>query len=61
MLSLSGVADQLGVSVRTVRRLVDAGMLHGVDISCGDERANWRFTQTDVDEFLAARRTGPAS
>lgn len=46
LLKALDVADQLGVSLQTVWRLVDTGKLTAVRLTA--HRRGWRFTQADV-------------
>jgi excisionase family DNA binding protein len=54
MLDIQAVAQQLGISPTTVRRLVRDGELPAYKVG-----GRIRFKQGDIDEFLAARRIIP--
>ena len=47
MLTLEEVADNLRVSVQTVRRLIDDGELVGIKV-----RGQWRVRQKDLDDYI---------
>lgn len=47
LLTIEQVAEQLQVSVRTVRRIMDADELKGFKIG-----KRWRFTQSEVEAYL---------
>jgi excisionase family DNA binding protein len=47
MLSLEEVAYRLGVSVQTVRRLIENGELKGVRVG-----RQWRVRQEDLDDYV---------
>jgi excisionase family DNA binding protein len=46
------VAQQLGVSVTTVYRLLKSGELHGWRLG---RKSGWKVRPEDVDEFIAKR------
>ena len=52
LLKLKAVAQELAVSVKTVRKLITAGALRGVKIG-----RVWRVDQEDLAVFVARRRT----
>lgn len=48
----------LGVTVDTIRAWIGSRQLIAADVSRGrGERPRWRIDRTDLDRFLAARRT----
>lgn len=51
LLNLEQVAKQLGVSERTVLRLLDAKEIKGFKVG-----RVWRFQQSDVDEYIERQR-----
>lgn len=48
------VAGLLGVSLKTVRRMIRGGRLKAIDISFGEQakRPSWRIAEVDLKEFL---------
>lgn len=54
-LTVSQAAEELGVSIATVRRWSNAGHLQGTRTPGGQRR----FTQEQLDAFMASLRTGP--
>jgi excisionase family DNA binding protein len=52
LLSVSEVAQQLGISSKTVRKLIASGQLRA-----GKVAGKWRIEQDDLDLFWARRRT----
>jgi excisionase family DNA binding protein len=54
LLKLPEVAERLGVSEKTVRRYVKAGVLPSVFIG-----NSYRITEVDIEEFLRISRVGP--
>jgi excisionase family DNA binding protein len=56
-LSVSEAARHLGVSLSTVRRWSDAGHLRGYRTPGGQRR----FTQEQLDEFMASLQRGPST
>ena len=55
-LTIKQAAARLGVSARTLRKLVNDGELAYVDVGGGRERRSMRFTPQDIEAFLAKRR-----
>lgn len=55
LLRVSEVATMLGCSIKHVRRLINAGQIIIIRLS-DDPRAD-RVEQTEVDRFIACRRT----
>jgi excisionase family DNA binding protein len=47
LLTIEQVAEQLQVSTRTVRRLMDADQIKGFMVG-----KRWRFTQSEIDCYL---------
>ena len=47
LLTIEQVAEQLKVSTRTVRRIMDTDQLKGFKIG-----KRWRFTQSEVEAYL---------
>ena len=56
LLTFARTAARLGVSERTLRKLVDDGELAYIDVGGGRERRSMRFTPQDIEAFLAKRR-----
>ena len=56
-LTVSEAAGHLGVSLSTIRRWSDAGHLRGYRTPGGQRR----FTQEQLDEFMASLQRGPSS
>lgn len=59
LLTVSEVAERLGVSIWTVRRLVRAGELPATDVGAG-QAIVWRISESAVTRFVA-RRTEPGT
>ena len=51
LLTIEQVAKQLGVSTRTVRRIMEADEIKAFKIG-----KRWRFTQSEVDAFLVRQQ-----
>ena len=51
LLNVKQVQEQLQLSERTIFRLLQKGELKGFKLG-----REWRFTQTDIDEFIEAQR-----
>lgn len=51
LLSLTQAAQQLGVSERTVYRLMESGELHPFKMG-----KFWKFDQSDIDEYISRQR-----
>ena len=60
LLTVTQVAEILGVNVKVVYSLIEEGHLHGVNVGRGPQRPRWRFTAEQVDAFIAARSEGAA-
>lgn len=60
-LTVSAVADELGVSDDMVRSWVASGQLRAVDASARPGgKARWRIARTELDRFLLCRQAaGP--
>ena len=56
-LTVSEAARHLGVSLSTIRRWSDAGPLRGYRTPGGQRR----FTQEQLDDFMASLQRGPTS
>ena len=56
LLTFARAAARLGVSERTLRKLVDDGEVAYVDVGGGKKRRSMRFTPQDIEAFLAKRR-----
>lgn len=56
LLTLSAVAEELGVSEETARQLTVKGLLPCVAVGTGTERCLRRVRRADLDEFKRARR-----
>jgi excisionase family DNA binding protein len=56
-LSITEVAELLGVSGEHVRCLIDSGRLEAVDVSLhpGRKRATWRVSAEAIEKFVAQR------
>jgi excisionase family DNA binding protein len=54
-LTTEEVLEYLQVNLRTVYRLIKAGKIPAVRVG-----RQWRFRKGDIDQWLAAQRTGPA-
>ena len=52
------VAAELGISVKTVLRMIAAHVLPAVDFGRG-QVPRWRVARADLAAFLASRRSGP--
>ena len=50
--------DYLGVSSRTIRRLVDAGELRAINVGTSAKVTIPRIRQSELDRFVAAREAG---
>lgn len=59
LLSVDDVADRLGVTEQTVRKLIRSGDLVAINIGTGAKRGVWRLHPEDVEAFLVARLTTP--
>jgi excisionase family DNA binding protein len=61
--SIRQIAQQCGVSVRTVRAWIRAGELKAVNMSRtpGSRKPRWRVTQAALDAFLALRTSRPSA
>lgn len=60
-MDVNGAADILGVSVKTIRRLVDEGSLRHIPIPTGrgtGAKRLIRFRESDLDAFLDAAARG---
>jgi excisionase family DNA binding protein len=58
LLTTSQIADELSVTTEQVRRLVQDGELHGINVGRrGAKRQSMRFSSQDVADFKARRRT----
>jgi len=55
-LTTKEVLEYLHVNLRTVYRLIRAGMIPAVRVG-----RQWRFRKVDVDRWLAGQRTGPVA
>ena len=56
LLTIPETADKLGVSVRTVHKLIRVGDLRTVDIAVsGDKRSRARVREDDLEAFIEAR------
>ena len=53
LLTIEQVAEQLQISTRTVRRLMDRDEIKGFMIG-----KRWRFTQSEVDAFVKRQQNG---
>ena len=51
LLSMKQVTQQLGVSERTVYRLMEEGRLHPFKMG-----KSWKFEQSDIDAYIQALR-----
>lgn len=51
MLNIRQVQDQLGISERTVFRLITSGELKGFQVA-----RKWRFYQSDIDNYIDNQR-----
>ena len=51
LLTIEQVAEQLTISTRTVRRLMDTGDLKAFRIG-----KRWRFTQSEIDFYIQRQR-----
>jgi excisionase family DNA binding protein len=59
-LTAAQVAENTGLSVRTVWEHAEAGRLSGVKTTPGQKRSQWRFKPVDVDRWLEAGRVTAA-
>jgi len=55
-LTVEEIAEELRVTVESVRRWLRGGELRGVFIS---RRAGYRIRRSELNRFLAARMSGP--
>lgn len=61
LLTLTETAEQLGVSIRTVRRLAKAGDITPVNVApTGTAKRAIRIERRSVEEFVARRSLRPA-
>ena len=51
LLTIGDVAEHLGVSTKTVRRMMEGGELHAHKVG-----RQWRITEEDLRLYLAAQR-----
>ena len=51
LLNVKQVQDTLGVSERTVFRLIKSGELHGFKVG-----REWRFEPSDIDDYIERQR-----
>lgn len=58
-LNVKQAADELGVSVDQVKKLIHSGDLPAVDVGISS-RSFWRISATDLDAWLAKRRQATA-
>lgn len=60
--TIEHIAEQVGVSRRTVRRWIDLGELRAINLSVSkaSERPRLRIRNVDLEEFLQARSVGNA-
>lgn len=61
LLTRAEAAQRLGVSTRTVSRLIAKGYLRAADVSCGDVQMRTRIREDDLNEFIEARTASPRS
>jgi len=54
ILSASDVAKMLGLSLRTVRKLIKNGSLGGFRVGTG--AGQWRFTENDILKYIENQR-----
>jgi excisionase family DNA binding protein len=61
--SIRQIAQQCGVSVRTVRAWIRAGELKAIDVArtAGGRKPRWRITQAALEAFEALRTSGPSA
>lgn len=57
-LTVNEVAERLKVTPLTVRRWLKAGDLVGIQLG---DRAGWRITEADLEQFLSERRSKPGA
>lgn len=57
MLTIRQAAEKMGVSRRTIFRLVKSGDLPSVNVSASPKRKVWRIEPEALDAFIAKRRT----
>jgi excisionase family DNA binding protein len=60
--TLAEAAERIGVSVKTLKKHIDAGRLRYINVGTGVRHKRRMFTDADLDEFVAAqsRRDSPA-
>jgi excisionase family DNA binding protein len=54
MISAKQAGDMLGLSAKTVIRMVDSGELPGYKINYV-----WRFRRSEIEEYISSRRYNP--
>lgn len=55
LFTLEDVSRMLGISARSVRKLVRSGAIGTVDVAVCGERAMCRVTQAELERFIAER------
>ena len=59
--TLEQAAKKLGVSVKHVQKLIDAGALRAFNVGLGSRSVSLRIEESELDRFVAVRRVQPAS
>ena len=54
MLTVKQIAEHLNVHVNTVRRWLESGQLHGVNLGGS---TGWRIRQSELERFLKERES----
>ena len=55
MLSPNQVADELGMHINTIYKIISSGQLKVYDLSSGDRKSYYKIKRIDLDNYLEER------